>query len=856
MGVPVAASTVIVSRGTLRPQPRGVEGEIAISGPTVLKRYLDNPEADAKSFFLLTTSPRNGGEAQRIRRYFLTGDVGVIDGDGFLSLKGRAKELIKKGGEQGTFNSYSALQMHPLLTQRALRLVCRFILSIRQLTSVLLQFFLDNNQPPVSPFEVEEPLLNHPWVQTPVCFAVPSALYGEEVGCALVLSSDAPEGVEEGAIVKEMRRWLRDAKLAPIKWPTKWVVCTDDQLPKTKTKKYVRIGLAETLGLLDDEEDSAECPIKKKETKAKIDWEVITGFRFCLACYVMFMHIGSNESWGRFNNLRGFPWHVHVFFTLGGFSLASPMNPTILKKFSYFTARILQMYPLYALALVFGLANLLVVCRPSTFRPTFHWHAQPDDLVLEDGSTAPLFCEGTPATPGSYWASLFLTIVTYVFGLAVTPFWPISWWLGYYLWFSSMYYQCLAIFPATYNFFFDKLRKKTTTLLSLLIGLLVLNAAIIAGAWFTLRDYSSSEYTERSLTNVFDHYDDEGAFDVVISEEAVPPDDEYNDTDVISNSAAVNVNVYVLSYYLFGPFWALYFIIGVCTAFLYDAYRPAERHRAHVWGWVADGITLVMIGLSISMVLQERRHGEERFFLLRPDEADDDSDNASVHRLWDNSVGRIMAPLTTLWVFSMSTGYGRTAAFLRTPFLVETLGPNSYSCFLFHQVVGQWYYAATRSGHMWNWWRYRKRFYWFSPGPCPVEWYEYIYVVGLVVAFSRFLDHSLLPWMNVAWARAKELILRDGGNGEDEDDEEDIGEVLCKIIEKMTGIEPEHDSTLEECGLASVGIPVLVSLLNKAFSKKDKPLGITAAHLIGAKTIADMVEQVEAVRDLAEDQGV
>ena len=100
VGVPVAASTAIVSRSTLRPQPHGAEGEIAICGPTVLKKYLDNPVADKKAYFFLTQK----GETRK--RYFLTGDVGVLDEEGFLSLKGRAKELIKKGGEQGTFLSY------------------------------------------------------------------------------------------------------------------------------------------------------------------------------------------------------------------------------------------------------------------------------------------------------------------------------------------------------------------------------------------------------------------------------------------------------------------------------------------------------------------------------------------------------------------------------------------------------------------------------------------------------------------------------------------------------------------------------------------------------------------------------
>eukprot|EP00956_Cyclotella_meneghiniana_P044032 scaffold298669_cov156-Cyclotella_meneghiniana.AAC.1 len=79
---------------------------------------------------------------------------------------------------------------------------------------------------------------------------------------------------------------------------------------------------------------------------------------------------------------------------------------------------------MYAVALVILLINLIVVCRPSTFDPNFHWDSQPDDL------TRGLFCEGTPATKTSYWGSLVLTILVYLFGMAVTPFWPLNWWMG------------------------------------------------------------------------------------------------------------------------------------------------------------------------------------------------------------------------------------------------------------------------------------------------------------------------------------------------------------------------------------------------------------------------------------------
>lgn len=372
VGVPVAASTAIVSRNTLRPLPFGEEGEIAISGPTILEQYFQNNDANRKSYFELTLDIAAGDaidDCTRGGRYFLTGDIGVLSKDGFLSLKGRAKELIKKGGEQ------------------------------------------------ISPFEIEGPLLNHPWIQTPVCFSVPSKLYGEEVGCALVLSLDAPPSTNLQDIIIMMRTFLKEANVAAYKWPSKWCIVEEEDLPRTKTKKVIRIGLSTKLGL----DPTGSLVAKDVSTpKAKIDWACLGGLRFLLASYVMFMHIGSPESWGKINNLRGFPWHVHVFFTLGGYSMASPMNPTIKKKFSYFKAKMWSMYPMYLFSLLFGLMNLLVVCRPATFRPTFHWNAQPDDLVLEDGSPAPLFCEGTPTTPSSYWGSLFSTIVVYLFGVS----WP------------------------------------------------------------------------------------------------------------------------------------------------------------------------------------------------------------------------------------------------------------------------------------------------------------------------------------------------------------------------------------------------------------------------------------------------
>jgi acyl-CoA synthetase (AMP-forming)/AMP-acid ligase II len=193
VGVPVATSLAIVNSTNLKPLPYGQEGEIAISGPTVIDNYLNNRDADRKAFFQLTLPIDHSSKAAR-GYFFLTGDVGVLDKDGFLTLKGRNKELIKKGGEQ------------------------------------------------ISPFEIEEPLLDHPWVDVAVCFAVPSQVYGEEAGVAIVLSPNAPNKVPLDELVKEMRLFMKKKDVSPLKWPTKWKIVEDDELPKTKTKKYIRVG--------------------------------------------------------------------------------------------------------------------------------------------------------------------------------------------------------------------------------------------------------------------------------------------------------------------------------------------------------------------------------------------------------------------------------------------------------------------------------------------------------------------------------------------------------------------------------------------------------------------------------------
>lgn len=176
VGLPAGPEVAVMDEdGNLLPP--GAVGEVVIRGPNVTAGYEANPEANAKAF-------TNG--------WFRTGDQGAFDADGFLTLTGRLKELINRGGEK------------------------------------------------VSPLEVDGVLSGHPAVAQALTFAIPHAKLGEEVGAAVVLR----EGME--CSERELREFAAQ-HLADFKVPRKVVFL--DEIPKGATGKLMRIGLAEKLGL-------------------------------------------------------------------------------------------------------------------------------------------------------------------------------------------------------------------------------------------------------------------------------------------------------------------------------------------------------------------------------------------------------------------------------------------------------------------------------------------------------------------------------------------------------------------------------------------------------------------------------
>jgi acyl-CoA synthetase (AMP-forming)/AMP-acid ligase II len=157
--------------------PRGTIGEIVIRGPNVTAGYANNPKANAEAF-------TNG--------WFRTGDQGIMDAEGYVSLTGRLKEIINRGGEK------------------------------------------------IAPREVDDVIMDHPAVAQVVTFGMPHEKLGEDVAAAVVLK----EGQSVGE--KELREFVA-GKLADFKVPRKILFLAE--IPKGATGKLQRIGLAAKLGL-------------------------------------------------------------------------------------------------------------------------------------------------------------------------------------------------------------------------------------------------------------------------------------------------------------------------------------------------------------------------------------------------------------------------------------------------------------------------------------------------------------------------------------------------------------------------------------------------------------------------------
>ncbi|MBQ1242505.1 MAG: AMP-binding protein [Oscillospiraceae bacterium] len=89
IGVPFPDTYIkIVEPGTENELPFGSEGEVLLAGPTVMREYVNHPEETAQTL-------RTHADGLT---WVYTGDLGVMDGEGFVYFRGRAKRMIVSSG--------------------------------------------------------------------------------------------------------------------------------------------------------------------------------------------------------------------------------------------------------------------------------------------------------------------------------------------------------------------------------------------------------------------------------------------------------------------------------------------------------------------------------------------------------------------------------------------------------------------------------------------------------------------------------------------------------------------------------------------------------------------------------------
>ena len=152
-------------------------GEILIKGDNVINKYKNNVKANKESF---------------LKGWLKTGDQGSIDKDGFLNISGRLKEIINRGGEK------------------------------------------------ISPFEIDEILLNHNSVKEAVSFSFPDKILGEVIYCAVVLEENITHDE------KSLKKYLKD-HISIFKIPENFFFLKE--LPKNSTGKIKRLDMSKLLGL-------------------------------------------------------------------------------------------------------------------------------------------------------------------------------------------------------------------------------------------------------------------------------------------------------------------------------------------------------------------------------------------------------------------------------------------------------------------------------------------------------------------------------------------------------------------------------------------------------------------------------
>jgi len=186
----VQIKVVDESRRTL---PRGMEGEEASRGPNVFMGYLGEPELTARAL------DKDG--------WYYSGDLCRMDEEGYITITGRKKDIIVRGGEN------------------------------------------------ISSREVEDVLLQHPDIEDACVVAMPDERLGER-SCAYVVLK-----TRKALPLEEVVTFFSRKRMAKYKYPERIVII--DKLPRTSSGKIQKFLLRQDIIQRLSKEEACNAPVRR-----------------------------------------------------------------------------------------------------------------------------------------------------------------------------------------------------------------------------------------------------------------------------------------------------------------------------------------------------------------------------------------------------------------------------------------------------------------------------------------------------------------------------------------------------------------------------------------------------------------
>jgi acyl carrier protein len=252
-----------------------------------------------------------------------------------------------------------------------------------------------------------------------------------------------------------------------------------------------------------------------------------------------------------------------------------------------------------------------------------------------------------------------------------------------------------------------------------------------------------------------------------------------------------------------------------------------------MWGYLTDGISATFLAAWL-------------FYGLAVEESSPDFlDSNIADRYWAALFSRIICPIGFLWYFGIAVGGSFTSWLFSSKLILNRLAPAAYNMFLFHQPVSEVYYRATRG----EWWAYPKNFYWFSPEPFPVYGWEVPIVMGIVIAFSVFMETFVNEWLVSQCASLLNFWAK--STHKDDSLSRSVNDTICALlIDVLNQPNVTPDMGLVEVGMSSMTTIIVVSEIKKLYK-----VSLSVRDCYDSETVGDLVALIEGRLDKLKEAG-